>query len=57
MFIASGVLILQYWNDTTAGKVHGFFSNDNKSLGITKGSLAVINGIVFLVDVVFTFRD
>jgi hypothetical protein len=57
MFIASGVLILQYWNDTTAGKIHGFFSNDNKSLGITKGSLAVINGIVFLVDVVFTFRD
>lgn len=57
LFITSGVLILQYWNDTTVGKVIGFASNDRKSVGITKGSLAIVNGIVFLVDVVFTFRD
>lgn len=57
LFITCGVLILQYWNDSTAGKIIGFASNDRKSLGITKGSLAVINGIIFLVDVVFTFRD
>ena len=57
MFIASGVLILQYWNDTNFGKFHGIFANDSKNTGITKGSLAIVNGVLFLVDVVFTFRD
>jgi hypothetical protein len=58
MFIASGVVIIQYWNETTIGKIHSAFgTSDNKSMGITKGSLAIVNGIIFLVDVVFTFRD
>lgn len=57
LFITSGVLILQFWNESTSGKIIGFASNDRKSVGITKGSLAVINGVLFLVDVVFTFRD
>jgi hypothetical protein len=57
MFIASGVLILQFWTDSVSGKVTGFFSEDKKSTGIAKGSLAIVNGILFLVDVVFTFRD
>jgi hypothetical protein len=57
MFITCGVLILQYWNDSVGGKIIGFASSDRKSLGITKGSLSIVNGILFLVDVVFTFRD
>ena len=57
MFIASGVLILQYWNDSATAKVVGFFDNDKKTLGITKGSIAVVNGILFFFDVIFTFRD
>lgn len=57
LFITVGVLILQFWNDSNAGKIIGFASSDRKSLGITKGSLSIINGILFLVDVVFTFRD
>lgn len=57
MFIASGILIISYWNDSTIGKIHGAFSGDAKNLGITKGSLAIVNGIVYLVDVFFTFRD
>lgn len=57
MFIASGVLIIQFWNDSVSGKVTGFFSENTKNTGIAKGSLAIVNGILFLVDVVFTFRD
>jgi uncharacterized membrane protein YjjP (DUF1212 family) len=57
LFITCGVLILQYWNDTTSGKIIGFASNDRKSVGVTKGAIAIINGVLFLVDVVFTFRD
>jgi len=57
LFITSGVLILQYWNDTVGGKFTGWVSKDDKTLGVTKGSLAIINGILFLVDFVFTFRD
>jgi len=57
LFITSGVLIIQYWNDTIGGKFTGWVSNDSKTTGITKGSLAIVNGIVFLIDVVFTFRD
>jgi len=57
LFIASGVLILQYWNDSVGGTFNSWVSKDNKTTGIAKGSLAVVNGIVFLIDVVFTFRD
>lgn len=56
LFITSGVLILQYWNDSASGKIVNLVT-DHKATGITKGSLAVINGIVFIIDVVFTFRD
>ncbi len=57
LFIASGVLIIQFWNDSGYGKIHGIFVKEDKNLGITKGSLAIINGILFFIDVVFTFRD
>lgn len=57
LFITSGVLILQFWNDSYTGKITGWVSKDDKTLGITKGSLSIINGILFLVDFVFTFRD
>lgn len=56
MFIASGILIIQYWNDSGVGKIHGAFSSDNKNTGLAKGGLAIINGVLFLVDVFFTFR-
>lgn len=57
LFIICGVIILQFWNDSSSGKLIGFVSNDRKSLGITKGSLAVINGIVFAIDAFFTCKD
>ncbi|KAG5684253.1 hypothetical protein PVAND_013489 [Polypedilum vanderplanki] len=60
MFITSGVLILQHWNGNSVSKVSeslGFGTTDSKKVGLTKGSLAIVNGVLFLVDVVFTFRD
>lgn len=48
MFIASGVLILQEWESG--------FKNDRRRLAISKGALAVINGVLFFFDSVFTFR-
>lgn len=49
MFIASGVLILKEWENA--------WSNDTKKIAISKGSLAIINGVLFLFDAVFTLRD
>lgn len=57
MFIASGVVILQYWNDSGLGKIHATFSTEAKNLGYTKGAFAITNGVLFLVDILFTFRD
>lgn len=48
MFIASGVLILQEWESG--------FKTDRRRLAISKGALAVINGVLFFFDSVFTFR-
>uniref|UniRef100_C6ZQY5 Secreted protein member of chemokine-like factor super family n=1 Tax=Ochlerotatus triseriatus TaxID=7162 RepID=C6ZQY5_OCHTR len=48
MFIASGVLILQEWESG--------FKTDRRKMAISKGALAVINGVLFFFDSVFTFR-
>lgn len=48
MFIASGVLILQEWESG--------FKTDRRRLAISKGALAIINGVMFFFDAVFTFR-
>lgn len=49
MFIASGVLVLQAWESG--------FKTDRRRMAISKGALAIINGAVFFVDSIFTFRD
>lgn len=49
MFIASGVLILQAWESG--------FKTERRRLAISKGSLAIVNGVLFFFDSVFTFRD
>lgn len=50
MFIASGVLILKEWEDS-------IWKNDTRKIAISKGSLAIVNGVLFLFDAVFTLRD
>lgn len=49
MFIASGVLILQQWDNA--------FKTETRRIAISKGSLAIVNGVLFFFDAVFTFRD
>uniref|UniRef100_A0A182MZW2 DUF7775 domain-containing protein n=1 Tax=Anopheles dirus TaxID=7168 RepID=A0A182MZW2_9DIPT len=49
MFIASGVLILKEWENS--------FNTDTKKIAITKGSLALTNGVLFFFDAIFTLRD
>lgn len=49
MFIASGVLIIEAWEHS--------FRTKTRDLAITKGSVSIINGVIFLFDTIFTFRD
>lgn len=50
LFIATGVLIIQEWEDA-------FIKNDTRKFALTKGALAIVNGVLFLLDALFTFRD
>uniref|UniRef100_U5ESI9 Putative conserved secreted protein n=1 Tax=Corethrella appendiculata TaxID=1370023 RepID=U5ESI9_9DIPT len=49
LFIASGVLIIQQWESA--------FNTETRKIALSKGSLAIINGVLFFFDVIFTFRD
>lgn len=48
-FIASGVLIIEAWEHS--------FRTRTRDLAILKGALAIINGIMFLFDCIFTFKE
>lgn len=50
LFIASGWLIIDYWNDR-------LIKTDTRNIALTKGALAIVNGVIFLADGFFTFRD
>lgn len=51
MFIASGALAIKHYNDIA------FIITEADKLGLTKGILALVNGVLFLVSSTFTFRD
>lgn len=48
MFITSGILIIEEWE--------GALKTDVRRSAIAKGSLAIVNGLLFLFDVFFTYR-
>jgi len=50
MFIATGVLVLKEWEDAV-------FKTDRRKMAIAKGSLSIVNGVLFLIDAVLAFRD
>ncbi|XP_059472403.1 uncharacterized protein LOC132194856 [Neocloeon triangulifer] len=52
LFAASGVLTIQYYNNQWIT-----IDKDKKNIGVAKGSIAIINAVIFLLDLVFTFRD
>lgn len=50
LFITAGALIIEEWNNA-------IFKTDTRKLALTKGGLAIVNGVIFFVDAIFTFRD
>ncbi|XP_058127354.1 uncharacterized protein LOC131291246 [Anopheles ziemanni] len=48
-FLTSGVFIIEAWKHA--------FRTRMRDLAITKGSIAIINGVIFLMDTIFTFRE
>lgn len=48
LFLASGVMIIEYRERGRRGRTH--------DIGMTKGVVALINGLIFLMDAIFTFR-
>uniref|UniRef100_A0A336KV20 CSON000194 protein n=1 Tax=Culicoides sonorensis TaxID=179676 RepID=A0A336KV20_CULSO len=47
MFLASGVFIIEAWERA--------YRTRTRDLAITKGSVAIINGIIFIMDTIFAF--
>ncbi|KAK9500794.1 hypothetical protein O3M35_001990 [Rhynocoris fuscipes] len=50
LYIASGALTIQHFNGWR-------FDSSTTNLGLTKGSLAIIQGAIFIVDGFFSFRS
>lgn len=50
LFIATGVMVIQHWEDA-------FIKSDTRKLALAKGSVAIINGVIFFLDTILTFRD
>jgi hypothetical protein len=50
LFIAVGVLVIQEWEDA-------FIKTERRKFAMAKGSLSIVNGVVFFLDIIFTFRD
>jgi hypothetical protein len=48
LFIAAGAFVIQYFD--------GFVKSDTRDIGLAKGAVAIINGVVFLVDSILSFR-
>ncbi|XP_018803485.1 PREDICTED: uncharacterized protein LOC108977945 [Bactrocera latifrons] len=49
LFIASGVFIIEAWEFS--------FRTRTRDLALIKASLAIVNGVLFGFDAIFTFRD
>lgn len=48
-FVTSGIFIIEEWENS--------FRTRTRDLAILKGSVSILNGIIFGLDALFTFRD
>jgi hypothetical protein len=48
LFIAAGAFVIQYFDQ--------YGKSDLRDIGLSKGAMAIINGVVFLVDSLLSFR-
>uniref|UniRef100_A0A6B2E6H3 Putative conserved secreted protein n=1 Tax=Phlebotomus kandelakii TaxID=1109342 RepID=A0A6B2E6H3_9DIPT len=49
LFIAAGALIIQEWENA--------FKSDRRKIALSKAGLSIVNGAIFLFDVVFVFKS
>lgn len=49
MFMTSGVFIIESWERAFRTRI--------RDLAIAKGIVAIVNGIIFIMDTIFTFTD
>ena len=56
MFIATGVLVLKQWEHAVF-KIFSILIGENRETALWKGSLSIVNGVLFLIDALLTFRD
>jgi len=50
LFIATGVMVIQHWDNAV-------FKTETRKLALTKGGLSIVNGVLFFLDTILTFRD
>ncbi|XP_031632187.1 uncharacterized protein LOC116346338 [Contarinia nasturtii] len=53
LFIATGALILRDWDNG----FHSVVNSETHKLAMWKAWLSIVNGVLFFLDVIFTFRD
>lgn len=53
LYIACGILVFQDWNKG----VHDRFGDDLANYAKAKAGLSIVQGVLFLIDVFFTFRE
>lgn len=49
LFLTSGIFIIQSWDRA--------FRTRTRDLAMTKGVVSIINGVIFFMDLIFTFRQ
>jgi hypothetical protein len=50
LFVAVGALVIQEWEDALV-------KSERRKIAMAKGSLSIVNGVLFFLDIIFTFRD
>jgi len=50
LFIATGVMVIQHWDNA-------IIKTEARKLALTKGGLSIVNGVLFFLDTILTFRD
>lgn len=53
LYIACGILVFQDWKDG----FHDKLDADAAKYAKSKAGLSIVQGVLFLIDVVFTFRE
>jgi uncharacterized membrane protein HdeD (DUF308 family) len=48
LYIAAGAFVIQYFD--------GRSKSETRDIGLAKGAMAIINGVVFLIDSLLSFR-